>query len=92
VRACALSRTLSALSRRTVRRARATRQSKDEALSYNAMVAGTKSSAHKRKVVAGCFQELLFLATHGMIELQQAKPYGNILVGKTELFDTVAAP
>ena len=63
----------------------------DAPLSYNAMIAMTKASAHKRKVVAGCFQELLFLTTHGIIELRQAKAYGNILVAKTELFDTVAA-
>jgi hypothetical protein len=65
-------------------------ESSGEPLSYNAMVAGTRS-INKRKVVAGCFQELLFLTTHGIIELQQRKAYGNILVAKTELFDTAAA-
>ena len=39
--------------------------------------------------MAGCFQELLFLTTHGIVELQQKRAYGNILVAKTELFDEV---
>ena len=66
-------------------------ESSGAALSYSAMVHGTKASANKRKVVAGCFQELLFLTTHGIIELQQRKAYGNIVVAKTELFDEVQA-
>lgn len=33
----------------------------------------------------------LFLTTHGIIELDQARAYGNILVSKTERFDGVAA-
>lgn len=65
--------------------------SSDKPLSYNAMISGTRGSAQKRKVVAGCFQELLFLTTHGIIELQQRKPYADILVSKTELFDTIAS-
>ena len=65
--------------------------SSDAPLSYNAMIATTRNSAQKRKVVAGCFQELLFLTTHGIVELNQKKAYGNILVAKTELFDNVAA-
>ena len=65
--------------------------SSDAPLSYNAMIHTTRNTAHKRKVVAGCFQELLFLTTHGIVELTQRKAYGNILVSKTELFDTVAA-
>ena len=66
-------------------------ESQDEPLSYNAMVAGTRASTNKRKVVAGCFQELLFLTTHGIIELDQRKAYGNILVSKTEIFDEAVA-
>ena len=65
-------------------------ESTDEPLSYNAMIATTRTS-EKRKVVAGCFQELLFLTTHGLIELDQRKPYGNILIAKTELFAGAAA-
>jgi len=65
-------------------------KSSDEALSYNAMVA-TVRTPEKRKVVAGCFQELLFLTTHGLIELDQRKAYGNILISKTELFDGALA-
>lgn len=63
-------------------------KSDGESLSYDAMIKRTRKSADKRKVVAGCFQELLFLTTHGMIELDQKKAYGNILVSKTELFGT----
>jgi len=59
-------------------------------LSYDAMIKRTRKSADKRKVVAGCFQELLFLTTHGMIELEQNKAYGNILISKTELFGKIA--
>jgi len=66
-------------------------ESSDSPLSYDAMIASTRSSVDKRKVVAGCFQELLFLTTHGIIELDQARAYGNILVSKTERFDGVAA-
>jgi chromatin segregation and condensation protein Rec8/ScpA/Scc1 (kleisin family) len=40
-------------------------------------------------VVAGCFQELLFLSTHGLLELQQQKPYANIIISKAEGFDAV---
>ena len=65
--------------------------SSDAPLSYHSMITATKlTGAHKRKVVAGCFQELLFLATHGILEIQQTKAYGNIVVAKTEIFDTVA--
>ena len=66
-------------------------KSDGESLSYNAMVASTPKSTDKRKVVAGCFQELLFLTTHGIIELQQQKAYGNILISKTELFAETCA-
>ena len=55
-------------------------------LSYDAMIAKTKSK-QKRRVVAGCFQELLFLTTHGLTELAQHKPWGDIVVTKTEMFD-----
>ena len=47
-------------------------------LSYDAMIAQTRS-APKRRVVAGCFQELLFLTTHGLTDLAQSKPYGTPL-------------
>ena len=40
-------------------------------------------------MVAGCFQELLFLTTHGHIKLQQHKPYDNIVISKSDLFDSV---
>ena len=53
------------------------------------MINQTRNLPNKRKIVAGCFQELLFLTTHGIIELDQAKAYGNIVVNKTELFETV---
>ena len=66
-------------------------ESEDAPLSYTKMINQTRNLPNKRKIVAGCFQELLFLTTHGIIELAQAKPYANILVSKTELFDTVAA-
>mmetsp|Transcript_24182 Transcript_24182/g.61868 ORF Transcript_24182/g.61868 Transcript_24182/m.61868 type:complete len:643 (+) Transcript_24182:114-2042(+) len=69
--------------------------SRDEPLSYNAMVATTcrqkKAASEKRKTVSGCFQELLFLTTHGLIELQQQRPYGNILISKTEYFVDASA-
>lgn len=59
-------------------------------LSYDAMAATTqRRGSEKRRVVAGCFQELLFLATHGLVDLSQQKPYGNIVVSKTPLFDAV---
>uniref|UniRef100_A0A7S3RZI2 Rad21/Rec8-like protein N-terminal domain-containing protein n=1 Tax=Emiliania huxleyi TaxID=2903 RepID=A0A7S3RZI2_EMIHU len=58
------------------------------ALSYNAMIDAT-STAAKRKVVAGCLQELLFLATHGVTELAQNEPYGDIVIGKADGFDDV---
>ena len=59
-------------------------------MAFHAMVATTRT-AEKRRVVAGCFQELLFLTTHGLIELDQKRPYGNILIAKTELFGEAAA-
>ena len=49
----------------------------------------TKESAEKRRIVAGCFQELLFLSTHGLLYLEQARPYADIIIDKTEAFDTV---
>ena len=64
--------------------------SSDAPLSYHSMITATKlTGAHKRKVVAGCFQELLFLSTHGLLELQQQKPYANIIISKAEGFDAV---
>jgi len=69
-------------------------KSQDASLSYNAMIASTvrskKASAEKRKIVSGCFQELLFLTTHGLVELEQQRPYGNLLISKTELFTGAA--
>jgi len=59
-------------------------------LSYDAMIAQT-NSAMKRRVVAGCFQELLFLTTHGLTDLAQNRAYGDIIVTKTEQFDAIAA-
>ena len=64
-------------------------ESEDAPLSYTKMINQTRNLPNKRKIVAGCFQELLFLTTHGIIELDQAKAYGNIVVNKTELFETV---
>jgi len=58
-------------------------------LSYDAMIAQTRGP-DKRRIVAGCFQELLFLTTKGLIDLEQAVPYSNIVVSKTELFDGVS--
>ena len=65
-------------------------ESEDAPLSYFAMAKQTRHSANKRKVVAGCFQELLFLTTHGIIELDQRKAFANILISKTENFDKAA--
>jgi|MDSX01.1.fsa_nt_gb hypothetical protein len=64
-------------------------QSADEALSFNAMIDATKNNVEKRRVVAGAFQELLFLSTHGLLYLEQARPYADIIIDKTEAFDTV---
>jgi hypothetical protein len=66
-------------------------ESEGEALSYAAMIGKTKDGPEKRRVVAGCFQELLYLCTHGLIDLKQQTPYANILVSKTELFEQVVA-
>ncbi|KAG8460934.1 hypothetical protein KFE25_010685 [Diacronema lutheri] len=63
----------------------------DDALSYKAMAASTKPCASRRRVVAGCFQELLFLATHNLVSLSQHEPYADIAVHKTERFDRTAA-
>lgn len=41
----------------------------------------------KRRIVAGCFQELLFLATKGLIDLEQARPYSNIIGNFTAIFE-----
>ena len=61
-------------------------------LSYSAMVAKTgHTGARKRRVVAGCFQELLYLSTHGLIDLAQRRPYGDIIVTKSEAFHATAA-
>ena len=68
---------------------RAFAESDGMALSFDAMVAKSKG-AQKRRVVAGCFQELLFLSTHGLLELQQQQPYANIIISKAEGFDAVA--
>ena len=46
--------------------------------------------ADKRRIIAGCFQELLFLTTKGLIELEQSQPYSNIVVSKTEKFANVS--
>ena len=67
---------------------RAFAESEGMALSFDAMVAKSKGK-EKRRVVAGCFQELLFLSTHGLLELQQQKPYANIIISKAEGFDAV---
>ena len=67
---------------------RAFAESNGMALSFDAMVAKSKGK-EKRRVVAGCFQELLFLSTHGLLELQQQKPYANIIISKAEGFDAV---
>lgn len=66
-------------------------ESGGETLSYNAMIAKTKAGPEKRRVVAGCFQELLFLCTHGLIDLQQKKPFSNILIAQTEHFELAGA-
>jgi len=66
------------------------KESGDMPLSYDAMIAQT-SGRDKRRVVAGCFQELLFLSTHGLIDLEQQRPYSNIVVSKTENFENVTA-
>jgi hypothetical protein len=67
----------------------------DEPVSYKAMISSTcrssKPNSEKRKIVAGCFQEVLFLATHGLVELDQKRAYGNLLIAKTELFADAAA-
>lgn len=66
-------------------------ESKGEALSYFAMIAKTRPGPEKKRVVAGCFQELLFLCTHGIIDLKQKKPYTDIIISQTELFEKAAA-
>jgi len=67
---------------------RAFSESKGMALSFDAMAAKSKGP-QKRRVVAGCFQELLFLTTHGLLELQQHQPYADIVISKTDDFDAV---
>ena len=63
-------------------------ESEGQALSFNAMIAASRGKG-QRHVVAGCFQELLFLTTHGHIKLQQHKPYENIVISKCDVFDSV---
>ena len=62
-------------------------ESDGQALSYFSMAKKATKEPNRRKIIAGCFQELLFLTTHGMIELEQRKPYRDLLISKTELFD-----
>ncbi|KAL1524073.1 hypothetical protein AB1Y20_018983 [Prymnesium parvum] len=69
---------------------RAFEESDGQALSYDAMIAQTVGP-DKRRIVAGCFQELLFLASKGLIDLEQRRPYANIIVSKTDRFETVHA-
>ena len=57
-------------------------------LSYDAMIAQTRG-ALKRRVVAGCFQELLFLTTHGLTDLAQSKAYGEYPYGPPTLSATL---
>lgn len=64
-------------------------ESEGMALSYDAMVAHTASKS-KRRVVAGCFQELLFLTTHGVVQLTQVQAYGDIVISKADGFESVA--
>jgi chromatin segregation and condensation protein Rec8/ScpA/Scc1 (kleisin family) len=66
-------------------------ESNGMAISYNSMVART-AVKDKRRVVAGCFQELLFLTTHGVTQLAQAKAYGDIVISKAEGFDSISVP
>jgi hypothetical protein len=63
-------------------------ESDGQALSFDDMIARTKKD-QKRRVVAGCFQELLFLSTHGLIELKQSAPYANIVIAKADGFAAV---
>ncbi|KAJ1631357.1 hypothetical protein T492DRAFT_906037, partial [Pavlovales sp. CCMP2436] len=44
-----------------------------------ALANSTRPCASRKRVVAGCFQELLFLASHGLVSLQQ--------IAKTKRFD-----
>lgn len=55
------------------------------------MAASTKQGPSRRRVVAGCFQELLFLASHGLVTLSQDAPYADIAVAKTGKFDATPA-
>jgi chromatin segregation and condensation protein Rec8/ScpA/Scc1 (kleisin family) len=66
-------------------------ESKGMAISYDSMVART-AAKDKRRVVAGCFQELLFLTTHGVTKLAQANAYGDIVISKAEGFDSISVP
>lgn len=66
-------------------------ESNGMAISYNSMVART-TAKDKRRVVAGCFQELLFLTTHGVTQLAQAKAYGDIVISRAEGFDAISVP
>lgn len=63
-------------------------ESDGQALSFDDMIARTKKD-QKRRVVAGCFQELLFLSTHGLIELKQSAAYANIVIAKADGFAAV---
>ena len=54
------------------------------------MIKQTRKSADKRKVVAGCFQELLFLTTHGMIECGEWSSKPGATFGPAALYTTRA--
>jgi chromatin segregation and condensation protein Rec8/ScpA/Scc1 (kleisin family) len=55
--------------------------------SPQALAGSTAPHANRKRVVAGCFQELLFLASHGLVSLTQERPYRDVAVHKTARFD-----
>ncbi len=46
----------------------------------NKLLFNELTSQKSRLVVAGCFFELLYFKSHGLIDLNQAVPYGDIVI------------
>lgn len=60
----------------------------EEGLCYTTFATKVQPGPNRRRIVAGCFQELLFLKTKGLVDLRQQTPYGDIWITKTERFDS----
>lgn len=60
-------------------------------LSYQKLM-GDNPTKNKKRIVAGCFSELLFLTTHNYITLKQAQPFGDILISKADAFNAGTTP